>query len=141
MSNINKIFNLFGEEEPQEKKPTVLVDFKNHPIYFILMFKKMISNHLMNRSSILSIIKQADPTSNIDEIQAVGDNICFNKSLEYLNNLNFDDINVSRYIKEQSDKDLLFTIDKAIEFFLGREEYEKCIILKKFQDQVKENLS
>jgi hypothetical protein len=145
MSNINKIFDLFSQdpEDNQENKQqeNILIDFKNHPVYFILMFKKMIINHLYNRKAVVVLIKQSDPKLNEENLLKMGDSICFNRALDYLASLDLSNDLVKQSFKEQADKDLLLTISKAIEYFENLEHYEQCIFLKQVQDVVKENLN
>jgi hypothetical protein len=92
MSSINKIFDLFsqeseGDSEEEKKQEQILVDFRNHPVYSVLMFKKMILNHIHNRKMIIVLMKQSDPKLNEENILKMGDSICFNKALDYLASL------------------------------------------------------
>lgn len=145
MSNINKIFDLFSQEpednSEEKKQEQILIDFRNHPVYHVLMFKKMILNHLYNRKIVISLAKQSDPKINEDNVLKIGDRICFNTALNYLVSLDLNDELVDKSFKEQSDKDLLFTVNKAIEYFENLENYEQCAFLKQIQEKVKENLS
>ena len=146
MSSINKIFDLFsqeseGDSEEEKKQEQILVDFRNHPVYSVLMFKKMILNHIHNRKMIIVLMKQSDPKLNEENILKMGDSICFNKALDYLASLDLNNELVNKSFKEQADKDLLFTVNKAIEYFENLESYEQCAFLKQVQNKVKENLN
>lgn len=144
MTNIDNIFHLFDEEgdnkeETQEKN--IFFDFKNHPVYKILMFKKMILNHLTNRKVITAILKKADPLLDEDNALNIGDSICYNKSMDYIIELDLNNITVIDSIIEQSNDELLLALNKAEKYFLDIELYEKCAVIKKIQDIVKENLT
>jgi hypothetical protein len=145
MSNINKIFDLFSQEpednSEEKKQENILIDFRSHPVYYVLMFKKMILNHLYNRKIVISLAKQSDPKLNEEHVLKMGDSICFNRALDYLMSLDLNNELVNKSFKEQSDKDLLFTVNKAIEYFENLEHYEQCAFLKQIQEKVKENLS
>lgn len=146
MSNINKIFDLFSQEpednsQEEKQQEQILVDFRSHPVYSVLMFKKMILNHLHNRKVVIALMKQSDPKLNEENVLKMGDSICFNKALDYLASLDLNNELVNKSIKEQADKDLLFTVNKAIEYFENLENYEQCAFLKQVQDKVKENLN
>ena len=146
MSSINKIFDLFsqeseGDSEEEKKQEQILVDFRNHPVYSVLMFKKMILNHIHNKKMIIVLMKQSDPKLNEENILKMGDSICFNKALDYLASLDLNNELVNKSFKEQADKDLLFTVNKAIEYFENLENYEQCAFLKQVQNKVKENLN
>lgn len=146
MSNINKIFDLFSQEpddnsKEEKQQEQILVDFKNHPVYSVLMFKKMILNHLYNRKIVVSLMKQSDPKLNEENVLKMGDSVCFNKALDYLASLDFNSELVDKSLKEQADEDLLFTVNKAIEYFENLEHYEQCAFLKQVQDKIKENLN
>jgi hypothetical protein len=144
MSNINKIFDLFSQDsdgnEEKNQQENIFVDFKAHPVYHVLMFKKMILNHLYNRKIVIALAKQSNPELNEENIIKMGDSICFNKALDYLATLDLNNELVNKSFKEQSDKDLLFTVNKAIEYFENLENYEQCAFLKQIQEKVKENL-
>jgi len=146
MSNINKIFDLFSQEpednsKEEKSQEQILIDFKNHPIYSVLMFKKMILNHLYNRKMVISLMKQSNPKLDEENVLKMGDSICFNRALDYLASLDFNSELVDKSIKEQADEDLLFTVNKAIEYFENLENYEQCAFLKQVQEKIKENLN
>lgn len=145
MTDIDNIFNLFDEndknQEIQEDQDNIFLDFRNHPVYKILMFKKMILNHLKNREIVISILKKSDPSLNKEFALNVGDSLCYNKSMDYLLELDLNNKNVITSIIEQSTEELNFTLNKAMDYFLELEEYEKCAVIKKIQDIVKENLT
>ena len=146
MSNINKIFDLFSQEpednsREEKQQEQILVDFRSHPVYSVLMFKKMILNHLHNRKVVIALMKQSDPKLNEENVLKMGDSICFNKALDYLASLDLNNELVDKSIKEQADADLLFTVNKAIEYFENLENYEQCAFLKQVQDKVKKNLN
>ena len=48
--DVDKIFNLFNGDEPESlrekaQQVDVLIDYKNHPLFWVGMFKKLIQNH------------------------------------------------------------------------------------------------
>jgi hypothetical protein len=44
--NLNKIFDLFDKEYNANDESSLLVDFSEHPLFWIGGFNKLISNHL-----------------------------------------------------------------------------------------------
>ena len=93
------------------------------------------------KKMIIVLMKQSDPKLNEENILKMGDSICFNKALDYLASLDLNNELVNKSFKEQADKDLLFTVNKAIEYFENLENYEQCAFLKQVQNKVKENLN
>ena len=78
--NVDKIFNLFNGDEPEslrEKAQQVdtLLDYKNHPLFWVGMFKKLIQNHQVFNTQILKFFDQMEEGLDvIDEIRQ-GDSI------------------------------------------------------------------
>ena len=49
--DLNKIFGLFNDQEPESLKGKSqliddVLDFKEHPLFWVGMFKKLIQNHI-----------------------------------------------------------------------------------------------
>jgi hypothetical protein len=136
----NKIFGLFEGEEPdtlQEKAQadSILFDYKDTPIFWVGMFKKLIIN---NRALYLQIQKHI-PSEVLGEIPGMDDMaefVTYNRAWFYLSKI---DLKLKYHvdsIKTFTDGDLLFCLKLAIKYFENREEYEKCAHLKKIQDKV-----
>jgi len=139
----NKIFELFNGEEPdtlQDKADDVLLDYKDTPIFWVGMFKKLIIN---NRALYLQIQKHI-PSEVLEDIPGMDDMaefVTYNRAWFYLAKI---DLKLKYHvdsIKTFTDGDLLFCLKLAIKYFENREEYEKCAHIKKIQDKVEKFLN
>ena len=64
--DINKIFDLFDNKEPNSLKEKaqqadVLLDYKNHPLFWVGMFKKLIQNHQTFNDQLLKFFDKLEP--------------------------------------------------------------------------------
>jgi hypothetical protein len=54
--NIDKIFNMFEPEVKPAPEDIVLVDFKDHPYYWVGMFKKIMLNYNLFSKKFISLL-------------------------------------------------------------------------------------
>ena len=71
--NIENIFGLFtSNDELDNGGDTVFFDFKNTPIYWIGMYKKLILNHVNFNKKITKFFKEANKELDIEEVKEAG---------------------------------------------------------------------
>lgn len=133
--NLDKFFKSIDKEESNDSE--TLMDFKSHPLYNLLMFKKMILNHLHNKKNLLPLIKQINPKIDDKEAILIADSSAFNKAFSYLIKVDINDNNYEVF-KNQYDDHLKEAINESIKYFSSDyvEKYENCIILKSIQDKL-----
>ena len=136
MINVNKIFNMFEESQDTGFPGTVYIDFKDHPAYWVGMFEKTILNYENYCVKILQLFKNASPVLDLEDIKDAGEYIVFNRAFEYIKDLDLTNNSHLDSLESRSSKRLVNYIIKSIDYFVSVEEYEKCAILKKIQDQV-----
>ena len=123
--DINKIFNSFSEEDDN----VASVDFSEHPIYLLGMFRKLITSHkLYGLKNILSIVNVI-PDIDKDDIKSIGDFILFNRAWDYINKIDIINETHIQIVKDSHSNQLVDAIDCAISYFETKEEYEKCAYL------------
>ena len=137
--DISKIFNLFdsgSEDEIKDDVQIVLVDFKEHPAYWLGMFKKLVLNHKLFKRKIVSFLEKSDPEINLSDLDIVGDDLAYERAWYYASK--FDpslDIH-KESINMILDEHLVKTLNETIFHFQEKEEYERCAHLKKILDEV-----
>lgn len=138
--DINKIFNLFdsgSEGKIKEDTQIVFVDFKEHPAYWLGMFKKLMQNHKLFKRKIVSFLEKSDPELELGDLDLVGDDLAYERAWYYASKF---DPNLDTH-KESINFILDITLEKSlketISYFQEKEEYEKCAHLKKILDEVK----
>jgi len=141
--DFNKIFDVFDQNDDQKETDDVslLVDFSEHPLYWIGGFNKLIANHLFFKKYTAKMFKNMSPDSDIETLERAGEYLMFNRAWEYIKDLNVYNSFHIECLKTKSDDALYNSLEAAIRFFEDLEEYEKCALLKEIQDKVKEFLS
>ena len=128
-----KVFSLFGVEE--EDTTESLEDFRNTPFFKIRMFMKLIQNGMNFKKQVLLFFKKSNNELNEAEIDKAGDYMMYVRAFYWVEQLELDKMNEldMKYIDVN---DLMMCINHSILYFEGNEEYEKCAVLKKFQDHI-----
>ena len=119
---------------------SLLVDFSDHPLYWISGFNKIINNYVFFTQYITKNFNNISPELNQEEIDTIGVTLLFNRSWEYIKRLNLDNPFHIDCLKIKSTESLNDSLEAAILFFEKIEEYEKCAFLKNIQDKVKDFL-
>ena len=136
--NINKIFSLF--KSPEEPEETISqIDLSESPVIWIGMFKKLITNYEVFAKQLIKFLGDANQDLDVVEVERASSYMVYDKA--YNNLFKLDPTNQTHLdcIKLYSDDMFKKTLDAALIYFEGVEEYEKCIFLKQIQDIV--NLS
>jgi len=135
--DIDRIFDLFSPTGGNEENSSVL-DIYEHPAFKIGMFKKWISNIPYAIKYSIKDFGDFDDKEQIDNIKSYVAGQIYRKAFEYLEEINLE--NHKEVIKNNIDPKFKFALEACMNHFIYTEEYEKCSVLKKFQDLYKENL-
>jgi len=140
--DLNSIFSAFDQpDDPKIDDTNLLVDFSEHPLYWIGGFNKVISNHLFFKKYTAKMFKNVVPSYDLETLEQAGEHLMFNKAWDYIKNFNINNSFHIDCLKTKSDDSLLVSLGTALQFFEDLEEYEKCILLKDIQDKVREFLT
>ena len=133
MINLNNIFHLFTSEDNLDgiDTSTTLIDFKNTPIYWIGMYKKLILNHITLNKKITEIIGKSNKEFDLRDIEEAGSHLAYNKAWGYIKKIDIKNKEHTKGIESYRDKYLDKTLKLGINFFVETEEYEKCAHLQK----------
>ena len=141
--NIDKIFDLFNNKEPDSLKEKAQVsdilirDYKNHPLFWIGMFKKLIYNHEVFHLQLLKFFDKLDEGLDQVDIDRAGEYVVFNKAWEYIQKIDPNNLQHQEAIYQFSDIHLKTALELSINYFQEQEEYEKCSHLQKNLEFVK----
>ena len=142
--NLNNIFNLFSNEDEQlnaNDDTSLLVDFSEHPLFWISGFNKILDHHLFFKKYTVKTFKNISPDVNIEELERAGERLMFEKAWGYIKDINLDKPFHVECIKNKASKSFIDNLQATILFFEDLEEYEKCALLKHIEDKVKEFLN
>ena len=140
--DVNKIFGLFGGEDKNPKHDSdsnqdmsyLLEDYKQHPMFWVGMFKKLIYNHKVFNAKVLNSFKDLDGELDMNDVENAGEFIMYNRAWYWINKINIKETLHQNALTHYADEILLTYTKVIILYFQELEEYEKCAHLKKIQD-------
>jgi hypothetical protein len=139
--DINRIFDLFTLPPSGSKEENVdisVLDIYSHPAFKIGMFKKWIVNIPNAIKFALPHTKKNTDIDDLESYKLAVENQIFRKAFEFLEEI---DLNIhGDVIKNNLDPLFKKTLDQCMEHFIEYEEYEKCIVLKNFQELFQKDL-
>jgi hypothetical protein len=144
--DLNKIFGLFSDEEPKslkEKSQLIddILDFKEHPLFWVGMFKKLIQNHKLFNKEIIGFFSILDQELDIDDVEQAGEFVVYNKAFSWIDKIDINNKLHQNSILKFSDDTFLSYLKSSILYFEKFEEYEKCAHLKNIQNIVEKFLN
>jgi hypothetical protein len=144
--DLNKIFGLFSDEEPKslkEKSQLIddILDFKEHPLFWVGMFKKLIQNHKLFNKEIIGFFSILDQELDIDDVEQAGEFVVYNKAFSWIDKIDINNKLHQSSILKFSDDTFLLYLKSSILYFEKFEEYEKCAHLKNIQNIVEKFLN
>ena len=140
--NLDNIFNLFNDNDENQYNDdtSLLIDFSDHPLYWIGGFSKLISNQLFFKKFTVKTFQNISPDLNIDEFEKAGEELMFRKAWDYIKPFDISKPLHIDCLKIKTSNELIENLQAAILFFEAFEEYEKCALLKNIEDKAKEFL-
>ena len=140
--NIDKIFNLFNKDEPDSlgekaQQIDIALDYKNHPLFWVGMFKKLVQNHQVFNNQLLKFFDKLDEGLNTLDVDKAGEYVVFNRAWEYIQKVDPDNLVAQEALLRFADIHLKLALELSINYFQEHEEYEKCSHLKKNLEFVK----
>jgi hypothetical protein len=139
--DVNKIFGLFNEDEnpkynsdSNQDMSYLLEDYKQHPMFWVGMFKKLIYNHKVFNAKILKSFKDLDGELDMNDVENAGEFIMYNRAWYWINKIDIKESLHQNALTHYADEVLLTYTKVIILYFQELEEYEKCAHLKKIQD-------
>jgi len=137
--NINNIFGHFSSDENPDDNVGIYFDFTQTPIYWIGMYKKLIINYKhFNKILAKSLAESNTFVKSMDTMEEASERIIYTKAWEYIQNIDITNPTHISAIEKYSKEYLDVALELGLNFFEETEEYEKCALLKKILDKVKE---
>lgn len=134
--NMDNIFGLFTSNESlDEGGDAVYVNFKNTPVYWVGMYKKLILNHINFNKKIVKFFKEANEELDVSEVKEAGEFVVYNRAWSYIKDIDVDSKDHIDAIEKYCDEYLDIALKLGISFFEQSEEYEKCALLKHILDK------
>ena len=124
-------------QEKAEATDILLNDYKNHPLFWVGMFKKLIYNHRVFHLQLTKFFGNIDEGLAQIDIDRAGEYVVFTKAWDYIKKIDPENKLHQESLYRFSDDYLKTALELAINYFQEHEEYEKCAHLKKNLDFVK----
>jgi hypothetical protein len=142
--NVNKIFNLFGNDEVPEDNNEIdnIIDWRDTPTYKIGMFKKIIINNKMIKNVFIKNLKE-NGIIDLDEedMEKAGEFLAYNRSWDYIKDCDINNDVWKDALLLSNKEEIISILINSILFFENSEEYEKCALLKSILDFLNLNLA
>jgi hypothetical protein len=138
--DINKIFGLFNGDSktPLPDVPSVIdetINYKEHPLFWIGMFKKLIHNHRTFNKEVVSFFsKMEEEELSTYDVEKAGEFIVYNRAWFWISKIDLQDWKCKEALVHYADEYLETYIKFTISYFEEFEEYEKCAHLKSIQN-------
>ena len=140
--NVDKIFGLFGDEEGS--KPDfnhdddlsyLLDDYKEHPMFWVGMFKKLIHNHKIFNVKVMSFFSKMDEDElDLYDVETAGEFVVYNRAWFWINKIDISDRICQEALVHYADTYLETYLKFSISYWEETEEFEKCAKLKSILD-------
>tara|TARA_B110000902_G_scaffold87417_1_gene103861 strand:+ start:277 stop:702 length:426 start_codon:yes stop_codon:yes gene_type:complete len=139
MIDKDKIFKLFvdGKDINGDKTNEEIQEFMNGPYAKIGMFVKLIQNHEVFHKKLEKFLKQEQPDYNVESTKEASEYTVYHRAWSYIKSIDIDNSDHINAIVNFDPKIFYKTLDGAVNFFEGYEEYEKCARLHKIKEIVK----
>jgi hypothetical protein len=137
--DIDKIFNMFEPEVKPAPEDIVLVDFKDHPYYWVGMFKKIMLNYDLFSKKFISLFREDGSKVNMVDVEKAGEHFVYERAWEYISKL---DIEVPLHLNsllQFKDPTLIKNLNSTLLHFQEIEEYEKCGFILKLVNELEKN--
>jgi hypothetical protein len=131
MISPEKIFSVF--ESGSSSQEEVALDYSKHPVYVLGMFKKMVLN--LESFAIKLINTFPDFNADSDNVQEAGEYMVYNRAYNMLKELDTSS-DQHEHIQMCADIFTQRALSNTLLYFEGKEEFEKCIIIKEVLDQI-----
>jgi hypothetical protein len=133
--DIKKIFDLFVPEEVKEQNDSEThLDLSNHPVVFMGMFKKLISNYEIFSTQLVNFLESSDDKLDTDDIKRAGAIMVYDRAYTHLEKLNLNNNTHIECLAIWPDEAFMDALDTSIAHYENLEEYEKCAFLSKIKN-------
>ena len=132
----NSIFSLFDSEpENRQVEPEKEIkDLPNHPYVLLGLFTRMVLRGEEAIHNSVDFLKALNPDIDLESIREINRYMLYLSGFNYLSKLSLEDPFHQDVLLEKAGADFLTACQKSIQFFQEREDYEKCALIKKYND-------
>ena len=134
----DKIFGLFdggeGSKSDFDPKDNLLENYKEHPMFWVGMFKKLVHNHKVFNHKVMDFFIDMDEELDIYDVETAGEFIVYNRAWFWISKIDISDRICQESLVHYADEYLETYLKFSISYWEEIEEYEKCAYLKSILD-------
>ena len=130
---------MFEPEVKPAPESIVLVDFKDHPYYWVGMFRKIMLNYDVFSKKFISLFREDGSEIDTADIEKAGEHFVYERAWEYISKLNITIPIHLNILIQYKDPVLIKNLNKTLLHFQDSEEYEKCAFILKLIKELKKN--
>ena len=130
---------MFEPEVKPAPESIVLVDFKDHPYYWVGMFRKIMLNYDVFSKKFISLFREDGSEIDTADIEKAGEHFVYERAWEYISKLNITIPIHLNILIQYKDPVLIKNLNKTLLHFQDCEEYEKCAFILKLIEELKKN--
>ena len=130
---------MFEPEVKPAPEDIVLVDFKDHPYYWVGMFKKIMLNYDLFSKKFISLFREDGSKVNMVDVEKAGEHFVYERAWEYISKLNIEVPLHLNSLLQFRDPILIKDLNKTLLHFQEIEEYEKCGFILKLIEELKKD--
>lgn len=131
----NLVFGLFDDpEDKSEGKVKEIIDFSEHPYVLMGMFTRIISRGDIINDQVLKFFSEINKEVDLENLEIVNKHTIFLRAFSYLVKLDLSNSFHIETLLDKADDRFILACDQSIDHFTELEEYEKCLVVKKFKD-------
>lgn len=136
MINVDNIFGLFDSQEDPEGRnvSNTFIDFKETPIYYVGMYKKLVLNHINLNKKIIKFLKESNTELDAMDMREAGEYITYTRAWSHIKNVDLGNPTHLEALNHYKDEYLKTSLELGISYWIDTEEYEKCAHLQKIID-------
>mgnify|MGYP003349953958 CR=1 FL=1 len=139
--DLNKLFQLFDSDEPEDKPVIVNEKLIEHPYIYMGMFKKLIINYDNFSQQLFQFMRSADNDLEVDKMEKAGIHMVYWRAYNHIEKVDLtQDFHVDT-IRAYADDNFIKALNMCLQYNEEIEEYEKCELLYKISLIVKDYLT
>ena len=141
--NIDRLFALLEHKNGDKslsEEDNAIIELYEKPLFWVGMFEKLIQNNNIFKQQLETVFRQ-DKHFNPQLLSDASDLIIYNRAYSFIELLNLEDEDHRNAVRTRAKYSYLINnLITSMNFFIGREEYENCAVLKKVLNFAQESL-
>ena len=128
-----KLFEIFDKFPIDDIKEN-MTSYKNSFRFKLEMFIKVVTYGEQWKKSVMTLFTNSDANIDMSDMDEAGEFMLYTRAWYWVDQIELDEIACVETVKELNNDNLIPAIKKAVKYFEGKEEFEKCSFLIKLKE-------